>query len=74
MNFMEKIEIVFNFMKQIVMGLVIEGLLAIIIGILIFVYPNLLGMLVGILLVVCGIISLILAMKIKKYSKFEVKI
>lgn len=71
---MEKIEVVFNFMKQIIWGLVIEGLLAIIIGILIFVYPDLLGMLVGILLIAGGIISLILAMKVKKYSKLQIKL
>jgi len=71
---MDKIEVVFKTIKNLVAGLVIEGLFAIIIGVLIFIYPALLGILVGILLVVTGVLSLILAVKLNKYSKLKIKI
>ena len=70
---MEEIKIVFNFIKSLVWSLVFEGILAIIFGVLIFVYPDLLGMLVGILVVVTGIASIILAIKVNKYSKINIK-
>lgn len=71
---MEKLEIVFKFMKQIVWGLVLQGILAIIVGVLIFIYPDLLRILVGALLIVVGIIGLILAIKVNKYSKLKIEI
>ncbi len=71
---MQKIEVVLKFMKHIVWALVFEGILSIAIGILIFFYPALLGMLVGILLVVSGIFAFVLAAKVNKYSaiKFDI--
>ncbi len=71
---MEKFEIVFQTIKNLVTGLVIEGLFAILIGVLIFIYPDLLGMLVGILLVITGVLALILAFKLNKYSKFKIEV
>jgi uncharacterized membrane protein HdeD (DUF308 family) len=71
---MEKFEIVFKFMKNIVMALVIEGILSILIGILIFIYPDLLGMLVGILLVITGVLALVYAVKLNKYSKLKIEL
>jgi len=69
---MQQIEIVSKFMKNIVWGLATEGILAIIVGILIFVYPDLLGMLVGTLVIIGGIVSILIAVKINKYSKIKV--
>ena len=69
---MQQIEIVSRFMKQIVWGLMTEGVLAIVVGVLIFIYPNLLGMLVGTLVVVCGVTSLVLAAKVDKYSHLHI--
>lgn len=69
---MQQIEIVSRFMKQIVWGLFLEGTLAIVVGLLIFIYPQLLGMLVGTLVVVGGVTSLVLAIKVDKYSKLRI--
>ena len=71
---MEKLEVVLKFMKNIVWGLVVEGVLAIIIGSLIFIYPELLGMLVGALLILGGIVAFVLAAKVNKYSKFKIEL
>jgi uncharacterized membrane protein HdeD (DUF308 family) len=71
---MEKFEIVFQFMKNLVAGLVIEGILSILIGVLIFIYPDLLGILVGILLIITGVIALIYAVKLNKYTKLTIKV
>ena len=71
---MERIQFVFKFMKNVVYGLVLEGILTIVIGVLIFAYPNLLGMLVGLFLVITGIVSLLLAAKVNKYSRFEIEL
>ena len=71
---MERIQFVFKFMKNVVYGLVPEGILTIVIGALIFAYPDLLGMLVGLFLVITGIVSLLLAAKVNKYSRFEIEL
>lgn len=71
---MEKFEIVFQAIKQIVISLVLEGIFVIILGILIFIYPALLNYLVAIFLIVTGILSLVLAAKLNKYSKLTVKL
>ena len=71
---MQKIEVVLKFMKHIIWALVLEGILSIFIGILIFFYPALLGMLVGILLVVSGVFAFVLAAKVNKYSKLQFNI
>jgi len=69
---MQQIEIVSRFMKNIVWGLTIEGFLAIIVGVLVFIYPDLVRMLIGTLVVLGGIMSLVLAIKINKYSKLKI--
>jgi uncharacterized membrane protein HdeD (DUF308 family) len=69
---MQQIEIVSRFMKNIVWVLVAEGILAIVVGILVIIYPDLLGILVGTLAVVAGITSIVLAIKVDKYSKLKI--
>lgn len=69
---MQQVEIVSKFMKNIVWGLTVEGILAIIVGIVVFFYPDLIGMLVGLLMAIGGIMSLVLAMKVNKYSKIKI--
>lgn len=69
---MQQIEIVSKFMKNAVWGLTAEGILAIVVGVMIFIYPDFLGMLVGTLVVIGGIISLVLAVKVNKYSKIKI--
>ena len=69
---MQQIEIVSGFMKNVVWALAVEGVLAIVVGVLIFIFPKLLGMLVGTLIVIVGITSLVLAIKVNKYSKLKI--
>lgn len=71
---MDKIEIIFKFMRHIAWALILEGLMAVLLGILIFLYPDLLSFLVALLLIVSGIISFIVAFKARSYSKFELKL
>lgn len=68
---MEKIEIVFGFMRHIAISLILEGLLAIVLGVLILVYPDLLGILVGLFLIMTGFVSFASAYKVNKYSKLK---
>ena len=69
---MDKIEFVIQTVRNIVWGLALYGLLAIVIGVLIFIYPDLLEILVGTLLVISGIGSGVLAAKLNKYSKVKI--
>jgi len=71
---MEKIEIVFRFMRHIAIGLVLEGLLAVVLGILILIYPDLLGILVGLFLIMTGFVSFASAYKVNKYSKIKLEV
>jgi uncharacterized membrane protein HdeD (DUF308 family) len=66
---MENIEIVSKSLRHAAWGFAWNGMLAVICGILIFVYPELLGMLVGILLVAVGLVSIIAAIRIGRCSK-----
>ena len=69
---MQKIEIVSRFMKNIVWVLAVEGVLAIVVGIAVIIYHDLLELLVGTLIVIAGITSLVLAIKVDKYSKIKI--
>jgi hypothetical protein len=70
---MEKIEFVFQFMRHLFWSLILEGILLVLIGVMIFIYPELLGMLVGFFLVISGIMVFVLAAKVSKYSKLKVE-
>jgi uncharacterized membrane protein HdeD (DUF308 family) len=59
-------------MKNIVWGLTVEGILSIIVGFVVIIYPDLIGILVGTLVVIAGILSLVLAVKVNKYSKLKI--
>lgn len=71
---MKKLEVVLKFIKHIVWGLILQGLLSVLVGVLIFMYPDLLGMLVGVGLVISGLLAFVLAMKVNKYSSFKFKV
>jgi uncharacterized membrane protein HdeD (DUF308 family) len=71
---MEQFELIFKAIKNIVLNFVLTGILAIIIGVLMFIYPDFLGILVGLFLVIIGVSSLIAAVKINKYSKIKIKL
>lgn len=69
---MEKIEIVLSFMRHIAISLVFEGILAVLLGVLVLVYPELLSLLVGLFLIASGVVSFASAMKVYKYSKIRI--
>jgi len=71
---MKKLEIVLKFIKHIVWGLILQGILSVLVGILIFMYPDLFGMLVGVGLVLSGLLAFVLAIKVNKYSSFKFKV
>lgn len=71
---MQKIEIVLHFMRHIVATLVLEGLLAVILGVLVLVYPSLLSVLAGFFFIATGVVFFASAMKVYQYSKFKIEI
>ena len=70
---MEQIELISKAIKNIVWNFVLTGIATILIGILVFMYPEFLRILVGFLLIVIGVSSLIAASEINKYSKIKIK-
>jgi hypothetical protein len=71
---MEQIEFVIKSLRHLMKNLIWNGVFAIICGIAILVYPELLRILVSIVLVGFGIINLIGAGKVAKYSKIRFSI
>lgn len=71
---MKKVEVVVSFIKHFVWTLVFEGIFAFVMGMLILVYPDLLGMLVGLLLIVSAFWAFIMAYRINKLSSFKIEI
>jgi len=71
---MENLEIIFESLRKVAWSFLWTGILAIICGVLIFMYPNLLSMLVGLFLIVTGLTSIIAAKKVKKLSKISLKL
>jgi len=71
---MSKVELVFKFIQNIFWMILLDGIMAILAGILIVVYPDLLGMFVGSVLILFGIAALFFAFKIKKFTKLEIEI
>lgn len=69
---MESINYTVGIIKNLVWSLVSVGIAAIAAGILIFLYPDLLGILVGILLVFAGLLALIVAVKVNRYAKIKI--
>lgn len=62
----------FTFMQHIVQNLVFYGAVSLFFGILILIYPDLLGILIGILLVILAIQAFRFAYKLRKYTKIKV--
>lgn len=69
---MEKIEIIFKFLRQIAWMFIFEGVAAIVLGVLIFIFPELLAILVAAILITTGIVSIIVAIKAFTHSKIKV--
>lgn len=61
----------FTFIQHIVQNLLFYGGVSLFFGILILIYPDLLGILVGILLVILAIQAFRFAYKLHKYSRIK---
>lgn len=70
----QELEFALKFMSQIVGGLILEGVIAVVLGVLIIIYPDLLGILVGLGLILGGIVAFIIAGKVHKYSRLKIKL
>lgn len=68
---MKKVEYQFQFMKHVAANAMWGGLLSVVIGVLILMYPDLLSILVAVLLIIIGLSSLLFASKVLKHSKVE---
>ena len=71
---MSKVEFIVKFIRNIFWMILLDGIMAILAGVLIVIYPDLLGILVGSGLIVIGILALVFAFKIRKFTKFEIEI
>lgn len=71
---MEQFEIVFKALRNIAGMLALTGILVIVAGVLIFIYPQLLSILVSLALILAGIFFLASAAKVNRYSKFKIKL
>lgn len=71
---METIEVLLKSIRKLVLGTISVGVLSLIVGVLIILYPDLLGILVGILLVVSGLIWIGIAIRLNKFSKIKIKV
>lgn len=71
---MKVFEVVLSTVRDIVMALVVIGLISAIAGVLILIYPDLLGILVGIALLLSALVWFIFAAKLYKYSKVKVEL
>jgi len=71
---MEQIEFVIKSLRHLMVSLIWNGVLAVLCGILILIYPELLRILVSITLVAIGMINFVAASKVAKYSKIKIKL
>ena len=71
---MEKIDIIFKILRRMSWMFIWDGILAVILGLLIYIYPELLSMFVGVFLILSGILFFVIALKIRKYSKVTIKL
>ncbi|HRU35803.1 MAG: DUF3096 domain-containing protein [Parcubacteria group bacterium] len=71
---MQQVEIVSGFIKNFVRSVILEGLLILLTGILILIYPKLLSVLVACILIASSIVCFIIAAKAHRYSKIEVEL
>lgn len=71
---LQPIEVVFSFVRRIVVDLISIGAVALIIGVLILLLPEFLRLLMGALLVIVALWAFNLAYKVNKFSKIKFEI
>lgn len=70
---MEHIEIISKSFRSVAWMFALQGILAVVFGFLILAYPPLLAILVGVILVVAGLVGIIAAIMIGKFSKIKLE-
>ncbi len=70
---MEHIEIISKSLRSMAWMFALQGILAVVFGFLILLYPPLLAILVGVILVIAGIIGIIAAIMVGKFSKVKME-
>lgn len=71
---MEHIEIISKSLRSMAWMFALQGILAVVFGLLILTYPPLLAILVGIILVAAGILDVIAAIMVGKFSKIKMDV
>ncbi len=70
-SLMEHIEIISKSLRGMAWMFALQGILAVVFGFLILLYPPLLAILVGVVCVIAGIVGIIAAIMIGKFSKIK---
>jgi hypothetical protein len=71
---MNDVEVVLKFMKHIVSGLIWVGILFLLTGLLIFIFKDLLAILVAASLITVSVVCFVGAKKINKFTSFKIKL
>lgn len=66
---MEHVEIIFKALSHMAWSLLLEGLLLIVLGILVYMYPALVILLASVFFIIVGLTLVAIGFKVKKYSK-----
>ncbi len=66
---MEHVEVLFRAINHMAWSLLLEGLLLIVLGILVYIYPALIILLASVFFIVVGLTLVSIGFKVKKYSK-----
>jgi|GEM_PF-1432177 uncharacterized membrane protein HdeD (DUF308 family) len=70
---MEHIDVILKSLRSMAWMFALQGILAIVFGFLIILYPPILAILVGTILVIAGIVGIIAAIMIGKVSKIKLE-
>ncbi|PIR67110.1 MAG: hypothetical protein COU51_00350 [Parcubacteria group bacterium CG10_big_fil_rev_8_21_14_0_10_36_14] len=69
---MERIEFILKAVSHLVWSLILEGLLFIILGILVYIYPALLIVLTAVFFLFTGLTLVSIGLKVRRYSKIKI--
>lgn len=69
---MEHIEVISRSLRSVAWMFALQGILTVVFGFLIILYPPILALLVGIILIVFGVIGIIAAIMVGRFSNIKV--
>lgn len=69
---MERIEFVFKALAHLAWSLLFEGLLLMLLGVLVYIYPSLIVVLASVFFIFVGLTLFLIGLKVKKYSKIKI--